>query len=470
VYAYDPDFGACFYWYHQFDYAFYGTASGSAQPTGSAAIQQNGTTVGTVAIGSATSNYTFTTPPVGVTGNINFVAQFSPSSSAFTSATSTTLVVFSSNWGVATLLANGAEPQIASDANGNAIAVWGGVGTDRYAAGSGWGTPTLFQADGGYEPHIASNASGNAVVVWYNNDMTVWANLYAPGSGWGTPTSIPISPEGGFWPQVAIDATGNIIAVWLGQRVWANRYTPGTGWGTATSIHTGSSGERPQIAMSPNGNAIAVWSANEGLWANRYTLASGWGTAELIPGNGSSRSPQIAIDGSGNAIVVWQQFDNTRYSYSVGTNRYTAGSGWGAATVFETSSGVPPAIAMDANGNAIAVWQGSGGIRTNRYTAGSGWGAATLISTGGGSPQIAMDANGNGIAVWSQYDGTRHNIWANRYTAASGWGAAELIEINNVGDVRDPPQITIDGMGNAIAVWSRYDGTTYNIWANRFTP
>src|SRR5712691_11481907 len=85
VYAYDPDAGACLYYYHQFDYAFYGTGSGTAQPTGSAAIQQNGTTVGTVAIGSATSNYTFTTPPVGVVGNINFVAQFTASSSAFTS-------------------------------------------------------------------------------------------------------------------------------------------------------------------------------------------------------------------------------------------------------------------------------------------------------------------------------------------------------------------------------------------------
>src|SRR5206468_13120862 len=109
VYYYDYDAGTCLYYYHQFDYTFYGTASGSEQPTGSAAIQQNGTTVGTVAIGSATSNYSFTTPPVNTTGNINFVAQFTSSSSRYTSATSNTLVVFSSNWSGATLLASSAS-------------------------------------------------------------------------------------------------------------------------------------------------------------------------------------------------------------------------------------------------------------------------------------------------------------------------------------------------------------------------
>ncbi len=41
-------------------------------------------------------------------------------------------------------------------------------------------------------------------------------------------------------------------------------------------------------------------------------------------------------------------------------------------------------------------------------------GTAQLIAGTGaaGYPQIAMDASGNAIAVWSQSDGTRNNIWA----------------------------------------------------------
>ena len=47
-------------------------------------------------------------------------------------------------------------------------------------------------------------------------------------------------------------------------------------------------------------------------------------------------------------------------------------------------------------------------------------GAAALVdpNTGNqptGGYQIAIDASGNAIAVWSQFDGTRSNIMANRY-------------------------------------------------------
>jgi hypothetical protein len=29
---------------------------------------------------------------------------------------------------------------------------------------------------------------------------------------------------------------------------------------------------------------------------------------------------------------------------------------------------------------------------------------------------VAADAAGNAVAVWRQYDGTRYNIWANRFS------------------------------------------------------
>ena len=46
-------------------------------------------------------------------------------------------------------------------------------------------------------------------------------------------------------------------------------------------------------------------------------------------------------------------------------------------------------------------------------------------------PQVAFDSSGNAIAVWQQYDGTRFNIWANRYTASGNWGTAQLIETDD---------------------------------------
>ena len=82
--------------------------------------------------------------------------------------------------------------------------------------------------------------------------------------------------------------------------------------------------------------------------------------------------------------------------------------------------------------------------------------------------EIAIDANGNALAVWYQSDGTRTNIWSNRYTPTTNtWGAAALIETDNAGGAYTP-QIAIDANGNAVAVWAQSDGTHYSIWSNRY--
>ena len=103
----------------------------------------------------------------------------------------------------------------------------------------------------------------------------------------------------------------------------------------------------------------------------------------------------------------------------------TAPKAWGTATLIETENAgraIFPQIAVDATGQALAVWTQSDGtqfnIWANRYTVGTGWGTAQLLETNAGHavrPQIAVDATGQALAVWEQHDGTRDSIWANRY-------------------------------------------------------
>jgi len=374
--------------------------------------------------------------------------------------------------------------KMAFDANGNALAVWaqydgsrGNIWSNRYTAGTGWGTAALIESEAGTadSPQIASDANGNALAVWSQFDGTrtnVWANRYTAGTGWGTATLIEAAAGSIGDPQIAIDANGNALAVWrqydgTRESIWANRYTAGTGWGTAALIESeAGTADSPQIAIDANGNALAVWKQSDGtsysVWANRYTAGTGWGTAALIETNnaGDVEDPRIAIDANGNALAVWAQYDGTRTN--IWANRYTAGAGWGTAALIESEarSAYSPQIAIDANGNALAVWRQYDGTRyniwSNRYTAGTGWGTAALIETdnagNAAGPQIVIDANGNALAVWAQHDGTRLNIWANRYTAGTGWGTAALIETDNA-DSASKPQISIDANGNALAVW-----------------
>jgi hypothetical protein len=156
---------------------------------------------------------------------------------------------------------------------------------------------------------------------------------------------------------------------------------------------------------------------------------------------------------------------------------------WGTAAPLESdaASAMVPAVAVDAAGNAIAVWfQGAFGARSvyaARYTFGGAWTAPAPIEQGAGDtggpntamwgPQIAMNATGVAFAVWEQSDGTRSNIWAAR-SVNGVWSAATMIETDNAGNAR-LPYVAVDSAGNAIAAWFQGDGTRDRIWANRYS-
>jgi hypothetical protein len=166
------------------------------------------------------------------------------------------------------------------------------------------------------------------------------------------------------------------------------------GWGTAQVIETddSASAESPQVSMDSSGNAFAVWNRGDHIWSNRYVVGMNWGAAELIETDnlGEAGSPQVLADSSGNAIAVWSQHVGDHFSLqNIWSNRYVAGTGWGTAHLIETNdsgSASNVQVSADSSGNAIAVWSQSDGdfdysIWSNRYVVGTGWGTAQLIET-----------------------------------------------------------------------------------------
>ncbi|MBL0226644.1 MAG: hypothetical protein IPQ16_14045 [Geobacteraceae bacterium] len=410
------------------------------------------------------------------------------------------------SWQAAALIENdnhgdAGAPQVAMDTQGNATAVWEqsdgerySIWAARYSPATGWGTPEVIEPDptqNARAPRVAMDAQGNAIAVWPHFDgirYNIWANRYTAGGGWGEPVLLETDDGDARVPRIAMDAAGNAVVVWFqndGARnnIWANRYTVDLGWGTPTLIENNNDGaaSAPQVAMDAIGNAMAVWDQDDGkrnnIWSSRYIAGVGWGTAVLIETNdaGTARYPQVKIDAKGSAVAVWQQSDGTLNN--IWANRYVVGVGWGAAVILETDKSgdaLLPQIAVDAQGNAIAIWSQSDGTReniwSNRYSTGIGWGTAALLETNNagsaGDAQVAIDPQGNALAVWGQSDGTRNNIYGNWYTPGAGWGIAVLLETDNAGDSRYP-QVAMIAQGIATAVWLQSDGTRNNIWANR---
>ena len=412
-----------------------------------------------------------------------------------------------SGWGTATLIefdntGDADNPKVAVDDSGNAIAIWTqhdgiyfSLQSNIYTAGTGWGTAELIETRVGTvtEPRVAVDGSGNATAIWRQPDSSynsIWSNRYVVGTGWGIATLIETDDsEHAYEPQVAVGRTGDAIAVWyqweesVRTNVWANRYDVGTGWGTAELIENMDSENAydPQVAVDSSGDATAVWIQWDGslnnIWSNRYVVGTGWDSAVLIETDdaGHASNPQVAIDGSGNAIAVWQQDDGDRSN--IWSNQYVVGTGWGTPTLIETNdagSARNPQVAVDDSGNAMVVWEHFDGTRydiwSNRYDVGTGWGTAVLIEaidTGNAyDPQVAVDADSNAIAVWHQSDGVSFNVWSNRYVAGAGWDEAQIIE--TVAGDAGYSQVAVDGSGNAVAVWSQFDGVRYNIWSNRY--
>jgi len=360
-------------------------------------------------------------------------------------------------------------------------------------------------------PRVSVDRNGNAIAVWAEPDSPssgyfVWASRYDMASGsWTTPIKLDVTTKGSnAIPSIdmGMDNEGNAIVAWnqtdglsdygtlLPDSIWSRRYTVDSGWLSAEKIDNSDTFEavNPRIAMNSNGIALVVWSQKDetdyqsSIWFNRYAPGSGWNGAMLIENSSEyAVNPRIAMDPNGNAIAIWQQRTDA-LRMNLWANRYEAGTGWDSASLIENDDRGDVRnhqIAVGSNGQAIAIWQQSDAtrfnIRVNHHDA-NGWSGASNIETGDGdtaAPQIALDISGNAIAVWSQYEGTNSYIWINRYGLSApvdnGRKWGTANKIESNAGNAIAPQITIDNNGNALTIWHKVSGPTDGIWVSRFT-
>ena len=178
----------------------------------------------------------------------------------------------------------------------------------------------------------------------------------------------------------------------------------------------------------------------------------------------------------------------------VTSRKYELATGWTAPLVLQNDTGVygvDVQVAIGVNGDGFAVWAqydrniGEEGAITyiwaSHYSA-TGWEPAQRIgnlSAGSGiQPKVSIDGSGNATAVWTQYDGnpglpatSRSNIRSNQYRAGTGWGTDRLVSIDNSGNAYEPTVAT-NTEGNTIVVWRqstlwRYG--TVNLWYTTFS-
>jgi hypothetical protein len=185
---------------------------------------------------------------------------------------------------------------------------------------------------------------------------------------------------------VAMDAHGGAMVAYVksprfdDRRVSAQRYLPGRGWQPPQVL--GTDGRDPKVALDRDGNALVVWSGGDRRLHGRWfrVREEVWEPEQAVPGSEDVAGTGFAISvgPAGHALAVWSRWtpsgDDDAAFAAVMASRFTAGGRW------------PDAVS----------------IQRPSPQAADGW------------PSLAMDAGGNAIAVWAETDGTSVSIWANR--------------------------------------------------------
>ncbi len=418
-----------------------------------------------------------------------------------------------------------AGAQIAVDGTGNAFVAWSqrsagreSVWVNQYsAAGAAWGTASLLEFDditSTGSPAVAATAGGDAMVVWTQgagDALMQSALFFADAAVWISPIAVenPAALEGtaDFDPVLTLDEAGNALALWVqkgptGQRnLKAARFDRGTlKWEPATLIETADGAVREsslQIRSDADGNAMALWVQSDGtrddLWASRFDAATRtWGNAEHVEdADGAvAGAPSLALRANGDAVATWRQVNAG--ATAVKARRYTAASRtWGAEATLEPLAGSPgePSAAIDANGNAMVIWNLSAPdasrsfhVRVTRSPAGGqDWAVPRTLSSSrfpfnfprGVSARIAFDGDGNATALYSSTPDPERGvqfIQAQRYYAvADDWGTAFKLDDSSTPQDKSVARLVVRGDGSGIVIWNRFDDNNgASLYANNY--
>ncbi|MDQ3990737.1 MAG: hypothetical protein M3245_00290 [Actinomycetota bacterium] len=237
----------------------------------------------------------------------------------------------------------------------------------------------------------------------------------------------------------------------------------------------------PQVAVDRDGDALVVWERRDGSSGNWWRVQARWRSAagvlsdvqNLSPAGQDAQDPQVAMDRNGNAVVVWEvtSYSPTEGGESVQARRRSASGTLGPVRTLSDpgQKADDPQVAMDPGGNAVVVWRRYDGANSRiqaraRSASGALSGVQTLSAAGrmAQHPQVAVDLAGNAVVVWERYDGANWRIQARRRSASGGVLSA-VQTLSPKGEDDFYPQVAVDGGGNAVVVWYRFQAGMHRL-------
>ncbi len=224
-------------------------------------------------------------------------------------------------------------------------------------------------------------------------------------------------------------------------------------------------------------------------------------------------TPAVASDAAGDFVVVWDRMMNTwdptaqvyKNDLDVEVQRFNKfGQAQGGEFTANTHAKVidnqnvttfafngdqtEGTVAMDASGDFVVVWAGTGydangnildasGIFAQIYdNNGKAVGSPFLVNQTTAGPQddpaVAMDANGDFVVTWTSADPRDPDggVFARRFNV-QGVALTGDIQVNTTtANRQENSDVAMDGSGNFVVVWQsdQQDGNSWGVFGRRF--
>lgn len=231
------------------------------------------------------------------------------------------------------------DARVASDAAGEFVVLWRTVDAEpghlfarrRNEAGTSDVTGLFEVADGvamvPKDAEVASDAFGNTVAVWGDLGATfqVWgARHSSDGTPLGAPFQVPTTTgSDDFDPSVVRRPSGEFVVAWeassvargsggeISARVFASDGSP-VGGDVQVNVYTTGSQITPRVAMAGNGDFAVVWEDDTvgSIWARLFTSEGTPLGVDLQVSNDftsdQDAGPASAFDPRGRLLVTWE--------------------------------------------------------------------------------------------------------------------------------------------------------------------
>ncbi len=346
---------------------------------------------------------------------------------------------------------------------------------------------------------LACLCAGRTVSAHAASSQAVFGPVFSVGD--------PLSMFGGLEseevesPLAGMDGTGRATVVWLSDRGGGTVVDAATippGGTSASAIQRVSSGPRcysPALVVPPSGRAIVAWLQTQnvpgtrrfpvvalrmseeganGRFGRPVTIWRSAEPAEAEPLPGVTRFVAIAGDASGDVAIAW-----SAGKIMVATRQ--AGGGFTDPMALPSSERATPALAMDASGQATAMWREPhvGELRVSSWMAGGLPAAPTQLeeeSAGEGEPgdlRLVEDAAGDELAVWLtgkglagvRPTGVLRAVWR---SPTGAFGVAQTLSAPGVQATE--PTIALGSAGRALVGWSEVTSSTTRYAPKYDTP